>query len=198
MVRLKAGGQAIGSVQVHAVTTVNALRHQFSLGEDPIVRVVTLLQAAAVVADHYVRLRETEGRLRPVNLLDLGSAGAPAAGGSMAEVFAGLPFKARGYEEKDPSERAASDASARQAFGLVLDRRGQEAFLRRARGLVCRKAGLDAHDIKFPAAMFEESMRAGAEWRPYLLAASVHALHGERSDDSPALREVMMALRHRG
>lgn len=44
-----------------------------------------------------------------------------------------------------------------------------------ARSYLCIKASLDPHDIKYPAAAFEDASLASAEWRPYLLAASVHA-----------------------
>jgi hypothetical protein len=67
-------------------------------------------------------------------------------------------------------------------------------FTRTARSFLCRKAGLDPHDVKFPAAMFEDARRVSPEWRPYLHACSVHALHGEKSADSMALTKVRRAL----
>ena len=61
--------------------------------------------------------------------------------------------------------------------------------------LLCVKASLDPHDIKFPAAVFEDAYAVSAEWRPYMLASSVHALHGPRSDDTAVLVQVRDALK---
>ena len=41
---------------------------------------------------------------------------------------------------------------------------------------------------------FEDARRVSPEWRPYLLACSVHALHGEKSADSTTLIKVRQAL----
>jgi hypothetical protein len=69
-----------------------------------------------------------------------------------------------------------------------------QAFQKAARTLVCSKASLDPHDIKYPAAAFEDAARVSPEWRPHLLAASVHALHGSKSPDTPALVQAREAL----
>jgi hypothetical protein len=78
--------------------------------------------------------------------------------------------------------------------GRDAPRSDEAVFMRTARGFLCRKAGLDPHDVKFPAAMFEDARRVSPEWRPYLLACSVHALHGEKSADSTTLTKVRQAL----
>jgi hypothetical protein len=49
--------------------------------------------------------------------------------------------------------------------------------------------------MKYPAAAFEDALMASPEWVPYLLASSVHALHGTRSDDSAALVKAREALK---
>jgi hypothetical protein len=41
---------------------------------------------------------------------------------------------------------------------------------------------------------FEDAFAASAEWVPYLLASSVHALHGPQSEDSPVLLQAREAL----
>ena len=44
-------------------------------------------------------------------------------------------------------------------------------------------------------AAFEDAARVSPEWAPYLLASSVHALHGAASEDSAVLVEAREALR---
>ena len=47
---------------------------------------------------------------------------------------------------------------------------------------------------KLPAALFEECEWVSAEWRPRLLAAAAHWLHGKRSPDSEVLQQARKAL----
>jgi hypothetical protein len=49
--------------------------------------------------------------------------------------------------------------------------------------------------LNFPAAAFEDASLVSPEWRPYLLASSVHALHGARSHDTAVLVKVREALK---
>ena len=177
--RHKIGGGMLGA-QIHAVTTTNALRYGFNLVDDPQTKLLNLLQAAGVVSDFYVRHVSKEGNLRDMSLLDLkGSAGKTT--GTIRDVFELLPFKARDYFEQKPDERAASDQACRMAFDLLGNANNHAAFMQTARSFLCVKASLDPHDIKFPAAVFEDAYAVSAEWRPYLLASSVHALHGTKS-----------------
>jgi hypothetical protein len=194
LVRYKRGGISIGGSQIHAVTTTNALRYGFNLVDDGPTKLINLLQAAGVTADFFVRLPKKEGNLREMDLLDLGRANTERPGG-FGEVFELLPFKSNGYNERNPAERASSDQACRMAFKLVSDRRREAEFMRTARSFLCVKASLNPHDIKYPAAAFEEAYAVSPEWRPYLLASSVHALHGTKSKDTPALLQVREALK---
>lgn len=190
--RHKTGGGALGA-HVHAVTTTNALRYGFDFANDPRMKLLSLLQAAGVVADFYVRHFARQGDLRDLSLLNLSNAdGKPR--GTLRNVFELLPFKARDHFEPKPGEREASDAACRLAFDLLQNERDQAAFMRTARSFLCVKATLDPHDVKFPVAIFEDAFSASPEWRPFLLASSVHALHGSKSADTPALAKVREAL----
>jgi len=84
--------------------------------------------------------------------------------------------------------------SYRQFLTVLRDAAKHGAFMQTARSFLCVKASLDPHDIKYPAAVFEDAHSVNVEWRPYLLAASVHSLHGTRSEDTPALVKVREAL----
>ena len=190
--RHKIGGGMLGG-QVHAVTTTNALRYGFDLVDDPQMKLLNLLQAAGVVSDFYVRHVGKGGDLRDISLLDLKAAPGKKAG-TFQDVFELLPFKARDHFEPKPGERAASDRACLMAFELLSDQANHAAFMQTARSFLCVKASLDPHDIKFPAAVFEDAAAVSAEWRPYLLASSVHSLHGTKSADTPALVQVRDAL----
>ena len=80
------------------------------------------------------------------------------------------------------------------SFALLQTAANQVAFKQAARSLLCLKATRDPHDLKYPVAAFEDTTLANAEWRPYLLASSVHALHGTASADSTALVQARKAL----
>jgi hypothetical protein len=79
------------------------------------------------------------------------------------------------------------------SFALLSDSKQVKTFQQTARTFLCVKASLDPHDFKYPAAAFEDAARVHPEWRSYLLAASVHALHGSKSHDTPVLVEARKA-----
>lgn len=191
--RHKIGSSMLGA-QIHAVTTVNALRYGFDLVEDSRVKLINLLQAAGVICDFYVRHVQREGHLRELNLLDL-QASDEQPKGTIRDVFEMLPIKSREYVPKNPEDRDASDAACRLALTLLRDANQHSAFMQAARSFLCVKATMDPHDFKYPAAVFEDAQLVSPEWRPYLLASSVHALHGRKSSDTPTLVQVKEVLK---
>ncbi|WZO98532.1 twin-arginine translocation signal domain-containing protein [Isosphaeraceae bacterium EP7] len=190
--RYKTGGTPIGGALIHAITSTNALHFGFDCCGEDRVRLLMLLQGAGVVGDTFVRPAEADGMLRAMDLLELKTDGGRAFG--FTEIFSSLPYKAKEYVEKEPSERSASDEACRMSFTLLSDPSNIRAFQQAARTLLCVKASPDPHDIKYPAAAFEDASRMSPEWRPYALAASVHALHGSKSPDTPALVQVRAEL----
>ena len=173
------------------------MRFGFSLVDVPATRLLNLLQAASWVADFFVLDSKRDGLLRDMNLVEL-VADVREPHATMADVFVHLPYKAKEYYQKHVDERVASDEACRMAFSLLGDPTNQRDFLRTARSLLCMKASLDPHDIKYPAAAFEDAFLVSPEWRPHLLASSVHALHGTKSDDSPVLVQAREALKSGG
>jgi hypothetical protein len=67
-------------------------------------------------------------------------------------------------------------------------------FVQTAHSWLCRKASNDTHEYKFLAAILEDAGLVSPEWRPHLLAASVHYFHGDRSPDNPVIQQVREAL----
>jgi hypothetical protein len=192
--RYSRGGSELGGGKIHAITASSALRFGFGRVDAPATRLLNLLQAASWVADFFILGSKRDGLLRDMSLVEL-VAGDQAPRGTMADVFVHLPFKAREYYQKHTDERVASDEACRMAFTLLGDPANQREFLRIARSLLCVKASLDPHDFKYPAAAIEDAFLASREWRPYLLASTVHALHGTKSDDSPVLVQAREALK---
>jgi hypothetical protein len=190
--RHRTGGNMLGA-QIHAVTTTNALRFGFNLTDDPEVKLINLLQASGVLCDFYVAHVNKQGDLREVSLLDLRDfTGKP---GTVADLFDSLPVKSREYSQKTSEERAPSDQACQRAFDLLRSADNQASFMKTARSFLCVKASLDPHDIKYPAAVFEDVGLVNAAWRPYVLASSVHALHGGKSSNTEVLVQVRDALR---
>ncbi len=129
-----------------------------------------------------------------MNLLDLQTDGVKASA-SVADVFAMLPNKTKEPSSADAGAyRKLSDDACRMSFGLSRTSATQAAFKQAARSLLCVKATGNPHDLKYPVAAFEDTALASPEWRPYLLASSVHALHGIASADSTALLQAKKAL----
>ena len=153
-----------------------------------------LLQSVGGLGNQFVLPNEKDGQLRDMNLLDL-KADDTKASASIADVFAMLPNKT-----KDPSPeeaeayRKVSDEACKMSFAWLRTSANQVAFKQAARSLLCVKATRDPHDLKYPVAAFEDTTLANSEWRPYLLASSVHALHGTASSDSTALVQARKAL----
>jgi hypothetical protein len=66
-----------------------------------------------------------------------------------------------------------------------------------ARSWLCAKAVVEAHEFKLPAALFEDYELVSPQWRPRLLAASAHWLHGSQSRDSEMFMQARHALQKR-
>ena len=185
--RYKTGGDALGSYLIHIITSTNALRYGFQFVQPSNIRLLQLLQAAALVSSFFVRSAIKQNQLRPMNLIeDLNNINLRTSN-TIQDVFKMLPEKKHFNNKHNLDQRTASDNACKNAFSLLQNPKNEHAFLQTARSLLCVKATTDAHDYKFPAALFEDAYQVSSQWRPYLLAASVHALHGTSSTDTPVL-----------
>ena len=94
--------------------------------------------------------------------------------------------------------RADADEACRKVFALASERpTAVPLFVQTAHSWLCRKASNDSHEYKFLAAILEDVGWVSPEWRPHLLAASVHYFHGDRSPDNAVIRQAREALRTR-
>jgi hypothetical protein len=147
---------------------------------------------------------ENLGETKPTDLSGARLDGSPTE--AVAGVFASLPphyyrydYKTRvgvGHYLPKKEERAEP---ARKVFALVTGNpAAADAFAQASRHWLCRKATVDAHEYKLPAALFEDYDLVSADWRPRLMAASVHWLHGDQSEDAVPVRQAREALGIKG
>ena len=195
--RHRTGGSVIGGALIHAITATNAMRYGFRNEIGDKLRLIQLLQAAGSVAHGFIHNALKDQRLRRIDLVRDFTSRADSKQTAVkhsGELFAGLPFKSDSYDQTNPEERKASDLACHQALGFLRSPANQIEFLQNARSLVCRKATEDPHDLKYPIAAFEDAYLASTEWRPYLLASTLHALHGVNSPDSTVYLQVKQTL----
>jgi lysozyme family protein len=120
----------------------------------------------------------------------------------MDDLFARLPphtyqfdIKTRTGSGHTLANRAARADVGRAVFALVTrDPDAAGPYMQAARDWLSTKATVEAHEFKLPAALFEDYELVSPEWRPRLLAASAHWLHGRQSPDSPLLRQAREAV----
>jgi hypothetical protein len=179
---------------VHAVTSSNALHFAFRTVLDHETRLLFLLQAVSRVSDQMTRLALEKGDLRDLRIRDLAGDDLPAATPDAIEaIFAQLPAKKDDWKG-DATNRDQDEKACRMAFALVSDPGNRPEFMGAACNLANRKATWNAHDMKFPAAAFENTGVVSETWRPHILAATVHALHGPASADAPFFAHAREAL----
>ena len=209
MLILHPGDVGMGGRALHVNTAANALRYAFRTSASPQTRLLILLQAVAWMGD-FARAQLGAQNLADTKPTDLSGA-EPAkpevdADRVVADVFASLPphqylydYRTRvgvGHHLPRKDDRAAP---ARAVFALLTrnpDAAG--AFAQAARHWLCRKATVDAHEYKLPVALFEDYELVSVAWRPRLLAASAHWLHGPQSEDAAPARQAREVLGIKG
>jgi len=197
---LHATDTGIAARPLHANTTVNALHFAFNASSDPRVRLLIMLQATAWVGD-FVRSHLVDQGLSETKPVDLGGDRPPAsAAEAVQELFEQLPPRTYDLSSKTKGgyalvKRDARTELGRKVFALV-NRESAAAghYMQEARRWLCVKAAVEAHEFKLPVALFEDYELVSPEWRPRLLAASAHWLHGPQSPDSPVLQEARQEI----
>jgi len=197
-------GWGLASRPLHSNTSTNALHYAFGAATASATRLLVLLQAVAWATDKTGGDRAS-GALRDLSITDLPAIGLPASSeDAVAEIFAQLP--ARHYRWDAGKRRAVltygtradADEACRKVFVLARERPSAvPLFVQTAHSWLCRKASNDTHEYKFLAAILEDVGWVSPEWRPHLLAASVHYFHGDRSTDNPVVQQAREALRTR-
>lgn len=191
MVRFSLGAIRLGNRALHSNTCSNALHYAFRTCADAQDRLLILLQAVAWVTA-FIANEAGRSMLRKLSITAIPEEKLPATGAEAIEaIFASLPRRRFREEIKD---RSGQDRACRLTFALASKDPVAADFLRTARHQVCRKATLNSHDVKLPMAMFEDLAWVSPRWRPHLLAAAVHFLHGTAMEDNPVVRTAREAL----
>lgn len=184
MFRMKLGGRRLSNRALHSNTATNALHYAFRRTSDTKQRHLTLLQAAAWAAD-FVKVEQGRGVLRDI---DITAMELPEITGSEAdtvdEIFASLPARAF---QKEITDRSGQDRAGKLTLALMQQSPLNGEWFQTARRLLCQKTTINAHDFKFPIAMFEDLLHVSPAWRPHMLAGTVHYLHGPNSPDNEAV-----------
>lgn len=195
-------GWGLASRPLHSNTSTNALHYAFRTATAPATRLLVLLQAVAWATDKTGGDR-AGGGLRDLTITDLPVVKVPASSeDAVAEIFAQLPQRHYRWDIKERKAvlaygtRSDADEACRKVFALAKERPDAvPLFVQTAHGWLCRKASNDTHEYKFLAAILEDVGWVSPEWRPNLLAASVHYFHGEKSPDNLVIQQAREALR---
>lgn len=193
----------LGATPLHTNTSANALRFAFDKCSDPHIRLYTLLAAVAWSTKFHSAERWTqEGKpwLRDMRITDLPVR--EISGSSeevVAEIFDMQPKRRHDESQKEilvgrEGPREDQDKVADLAFSYANKFPDHRHYIEAARLLTSMKSTQDAHDVKFPVAIFENYELVNSQWRPHLIAASSHYMHGTKMNDNPAVRTAKEML----
>ena len=176
----------------HSITCVNALHYMFRSLSSPVVRLYATLEAVEWTTSFLSRERARPA-LRERSILDIEPADLPPNNESLEEIFSLLP--PRRFSADTRVDYQDVDRAVEIAFAWAKDRTDFRPFLQTAERLMCVKATPEVHDFKFPMALFENCRYASPQWRPCLLAASVHVLQGTDMEDNRIVQQARETLR---
>jgi hypothetical protein len=185
---------------LHTSTAMNALHYAFHACGDPATRLYTLLMAVDWTAG-YIATELGRKKLRGLKITDLPEVVVPDTPEKAIEaVFAAQPVRKYDPDRKQftseyVGKREDMDQTVQMAHAYARKHADHRPFVQTALRLVCLKSTENAHDVKFPAAIFENYQYASPQWRPHLLAASMHWLPGTRMEDNSGVKQAREALR---
>lgn len=177
----------------HSITCTNALHFAFRTVTAADTQLYMLLEAVEWTTT-FLRSEREDDELRDLRITEIAEIDAPSSvAETVEEIFGTLP--PRRFFDFSRSPRAHQDRAMQLTFAMARKTTDHQPFLQKARRLLCLKSTREVHDFKYPVALFEHYQHASPEWKPNLLAASVHHLHGTQMDDSPTVAEAREELR---
>lgn len=192
MLRHKYGGLVNGRRALHCNTVTNALRFAFDTLHDSKRRYLTLLQAMSWSVESYIT-ESDRNHLRDGSILDCNSVDIAEQDADVVdEILTSLPPR---FFLKEIRDRAAQDQAAQMLFTLATRSPSCREFFQGARRILARKLTSNAHEMKYPIAMWEDLKKTSPTWRPHVLASTVHFLQSATADDCPAVVAGAAALR---
>ena len=176
----------------HSVTCVNALHYMFRSLSDPVARLYALLEAVEWTTSFLARERDRPA-LRERSIIDIEPADLPPNNESLEKIFSLLP--PRRFSADTRVDYGDVDRAMEITFAWAKGRTDFRPFQETAQRLMCLKSTPEVHDFKFPMALFENCRYASPQWRPCLLAASVHVLQGSGMENSHIVQQARELLR---
>ena len=169
---------------LHHTTSSNAMRFAYESCADPRDKLYLLLQGATWATSFWRRLYSH----RDMFITSIPEVEIPKSpSDAMAGIFASAPRRRwdkgrQGFEPRPEGSRHKLDQLSHQVFALAQDETAQAEYLETLPLMATLKA-TDIHDWKFTAATLENVRNVQSRWRPHLLAAHAHYMHGTKSDD---------------
>ena len=183
---------------LHHTTSTTALHDAFDACDDPRTRLYLLLQGAGWASSFWRQLYKN----RDVKITEIPEADiADSASDALEDIFASAPrrrfdSKRQRIEPRPEGSRAAIDTLAQKTFAYT-SRHGDDSYVDMLLLVTTLKA-TDIHDLKFTVATLENCRQVDPRWRPHLLAAHAHYMHGTRSDDRPFVIAARQQLQKTG
>jgi len=168
--------QQPGIFGIHTVTSSNALNYAFRTSASAETRLLLMLQGVGWMTQFRNFMAGRPEGLSAAKITELVPEELPAE-----EVVAA--------EQILSHVKGSTLLAAREA--LVYAQRWPElgVLAPAARRLVLLK-GTDAHDYKYPTAVFEDYQVVSPRWRPQILATAAHHLHSGSEPDSPVIQQA--------
>jgi hypothetical protein len=181
-----------GIYGIHTVTSVNGLRYAYETAADPETRLLMLLQGVGWMGQFQRFMGTRNNGLKSASIVDVDPAAPVEEPGKLIDEILALTS----VDAPAAASKAMALAQEGQANGDANDSAipPVELFARAAYRLVVRK-GTDAHDYKYPAAIFEDMSLVSPAWRPHMLATAVYYLRGSSLPDSPLMARAMEAVK---
>jgi hypothetical protein len=167
-----------GIAGIHTVTSSNAMRYGFRTSKNPQTRLLLLLQGIAWMAQFRNFMspdKDNTNRITGLELADLSGSETKAIESIMDTVT------------------TDQNRAAQLAFAYDEKFDSSLPLIQAARHNVCMKLR-EHHQVKWPAAIFEDYTLVNPEYRPHLLATSMYYLRGDGHSNSPVTERALDAL----
>jgi len=167
-----------GIAGIHTVTSANAMRYAFRTSKKSETRLLLVLQGVAWMAQFRNFMKpEKDKAIR------------------ITELNATEVERSQGKAVESIMETVTNDAESAAQMAFSYDEKFDSSapLIQAARHNVCMKLR-EHHQVKWPAAIFEDYALVSPEYRPHLLAASMYYLRGDRHRNSPVTERALAEL----
>ena len=174
-----------GNLAGHSVTSTNGLHFMFRTLTEPKLRLYSLLQAVESIISFKYRERDS---LRDMDVLKIEPVDLPRESEVMEQIFSLIPPKRFASTSRFGVED--EDKAVAIAYTWAKSKSNYQEFLQTAMHMMCVKSTAEVHSFKYPMALYENCRHVSPEWRPNLLASSVHHLQGTDMEDGPIVSQA--------